>query len=77
MDEDDNCPFKANRDQLDSDGDRRGDVCDNCQNTPNYNQEDSDRDGTGDACSKDSDGDGKIPQLIILPKSNLIRHSFS
>ena len=66
LDEDDNCPFKANKDQADSDGDRRGDVCDNCQNTPNYNQEDSDNDGTGDACSKDSDGDGNTTFFLVL-----------
>lgn len=58
LDEDDNCPFVINADQIDNDGDRRGDACDNCPNSSNYNQRDSDGDGTGDACSKDSDGDG-------------------
>jgi hypothetical protein len=46
----DNCPFIANRDQADADGDWAGDVCDNCAEASNAGQEDFDRDGLGDLC---------------------------
>jgi hypothetical protein len=62
----DNCPFAANRDQTDSDGDGQGDACDgditdydkdtvvdskdNCMTVGNPAQTDSDGDGEGDAC---------------------------
>lgn len=59
----DNCPFDANSDQRDNDGDGAGDVCDddddndgfpdlvdNCDLVPNPGQEDEDGDFLGDAC---------------------------
>jgi len=58
----DNCVSVANTDQVDIDGNGRGDVCDdfdrdgfinskdNCPNEPNRNQRDSDADGIGDVC---------------------------
>lgn len=46
----DNCPFNANLDQANSDGDSLGNVCDNCTNVTNQNQADIDEDGVGDSC---------------------------
>ncbi len=62
-DDQDNCPFVANRDQTDSDGDGVGDACDNCPTVYNPDQKDMDGDGTGDVCDSDRDGDG-IPNDI-------------
>jgi thrombospondin 2/3/4/5 len=53
----DNCPYKSNANQIDTDGDGRGDVCDNCPYIPNPSQIDSDNDLIGDACDSDIDRD--------------------
>lgn len=50
LDDNDNCPFVPNPDQLDTEQDGLGDVCDNCPLTPNPDQTDVDGDGRGDGC---------------------------
>ncbi|MBU4483786.1 thrombospondin type 3 repeat-containing protein, partial [bacterium] len=59
----DNCPYKENKDQVDSDGDKIGDLCeadkdsdgieddkDNCVDVPNADQKDDDSDSIGNEC---------------------------
>ncbi len=65
---DDNCRLVSNPSQIDSDGDRAGDVCDNCQGLQNPDQANNDGDSFGNACDNcvndvnddqaDHDGDG-------------------
>ena len=64
----DNCPSRANSDQLDVDHDNVGNACDNCLFVVNRTQTDVDGDLVGDACDNcvnsyntnqaDTDGDG-------------------
>ena len=46
----DNCRYRQNPNQEDSDGDSVGDICDNCVDTPNRDQVDDDYDQIGDKC---------------------------
>jgi len=76
----DNCPVKANADQLDQDTDNIGDVCDTnidgdefenivdlCPLLVTDNQNDFDNDGIGDACDDDNDGDTAINGIDNCP----------
>lgn len=57
LNEYDNCPDIANRNQKDSDSDGIGDACDNCPFISNSDQADRDHDLVGDACDTDEDRD--------------------
>ena len=60
----DNCPDKANIDQMDSDKDNAGDVCDNCPYSSNPDQKDSDGDGKGDICDIEA-GISKFTNVLL------------
>lgn len=63
----DNCRYKPNVDQRNSDRDNHGDACDNCRLVENPDQRDTDGDGKGDACDDDMDGDGTTRNYITNP----------
>ena len=46
----DNCRYRQNPNQEDSDGDMVGDICDNCIDKSNRDQVDDDHDQIGDEC---------------------------
>ncbi len=60
LDDVDNCPKVANKDQADSDKDSLGDVCDNCKLLANPDQKDEDGDGSGDVCDPAVCSDGEL-----------------
>lgn len=77
----DNCPTVSNKNQLNSDRDKVGNVCDpdddndgdldpndNCKVIYNPDQNDQDDDGKGDKCDPDADGDGTPDRSQRFPE---------
>ena len=76
----DNCRLVPNPGQVDSDGDRAGDLCDDgdgdgiidindvCPTVRDSAQLDLDGDGVGDACDDDVDGDGVLDAVDLCPR---------
>ena len=79
MNEQDNCPFAANAEQIDTDQDGLGDVCDSDDDDdglpdamdvcpyPSAGAPDLDGDSIPDPCDDDRDGDGVSNELDNCP----------
>lgn len=65
---DDICPFTANANQSDADGDGIGDQCDNCPQNGNPGQEDVDEDLLGDACDNNIDLDRYVCNVTTMTR---------
>ena len=72
VDDLDNCPFDANFDQNDEDGDGIENACDNCIYIPNVDQIDSDNDGAGAPCDAD-DNNSNFGMFSILIAASTVK----